>query len=148
MNATTATSLSHSTARAPSLVLNARDVARLERLLETPALAALPVAAELLGEIARADIVAPEAVPANVVTMNSTVLCREESSGREHRLTLVYPADADAASRKVSVLAPVGAALLGLSVGQCMDWPVPDGMLSLRVLDIPYQPEAAGDWHR
>lgn len=144
MNATTATF----PATAPALVLNARDVARLERLLETPALASLPVAEALQGEMARAEIVAPESVPANVVTMNSIVLCREEGSGREYRLTLVYPAEADAASGKVSVLAPVGAALLGLSVGQCMDWPVPGGMLRLRVLDIPYQPEAAGDWHR
>jgi regulator of nucleoside diphosphate kinase len=146
MNATTASAAF--TAAAPALVLNARDVTRLERLLETPALAALPVAEELQVEMARADIVEPEAVPPHVVTMNSTVLCREEGSGREHRLTLVYPADADAASGKVSVFAPVGAALLGLSIGQCIDWPVPGGMLNLRVLDIPYQPEAAGDWHR
>ena len=132
----------------PALTLSRLDVERLERLLETPAMAALPVADALQEEMARADIVTPEAVPANVVTMNSTVLCREESSGQEHRLTLVYPSEADASSGKVSVLAPVGAALLGLSIGQSIDWPAPEGMLSLQVLGIPYQPEAAGDWHR
>lgn len=136
------------TTTSAALILNARDVDRLERLLETPALAALPVADALQQEMARADVLAPEDMPANVVTMNSTVLCREESSGREHRLTLVYPAEADADAGKVSVLAPVGAALLGLSVGQAIDWPAPEGMLSLRVLGIPYQPEAAGHWHR
>lgn len=132
----------------PALTLSRLDVERLERLLETPALAALPVADALQQEMARAHIVAPEDVPAHVVTMNSTVLCREEGSGREHRFTLAYPRDANATADKVSVLAPVGAALLGLSVGQSIDWPAPEGMLSLHVLGIPYQPEAAGDFHR
>ncbi len=132
----------------PALTLSRLDVERLERLLETPALTVLPVADALQQEMARADVVAPEAVPANVVTMNSTVLCREESSGRKHQFTLVYPRAADAASDKVSVLAPVGAALLGLSVGQSIDWPAPEGMLRLHVLGILYQPEAAGDFHR
>jgi regulator of nucleoside diphosphate kinase len=132
----------------PALTLSRLDVERLERLLETPALMALSVADALQREMRRTDVVAPEAVPANVVTMNSTVLCREESSGREHHFTLVYPRDADAASHKVSVLSPVGAALIGLSVGQSIDWPAPEGMLRLHVLDIPYQPEAAGNFHR
>ena len=85
-------------------------------------------------------------MPADVVTMNSTVDCIDDISGDTHPVTLVYPRDADAAAGRVSVLAPVGSALLGLSVGQQIDWQAPGGRaLRLRVVAIRYQPEAAGD---
>ncbi len=81
-------------------------------------------------------------------TMNSTVRCREESSGKEYTLTLVYPEDV-AGEGKVSILAPVGTALLGLTIGQTIDWPAPSGKtLKLTLLEIEYQPEAAGDYAR
>ena len=71
----------------------------------------------------------------------------EEISGKEHHLTLVYPPDA--AAGRVSVFAPIGAALLGLSVGQSIDWTGPDDRpLRIRVATISYQPEAAGDLTR
>lgn len=130
------------------LTLSSLDVERLERLLETPAVAALPVAGALRGEIERASIVRPEDIPDGVVTMNSVVHCRDEVSGLEHRFTLVYPREADSAAGKISVLAPVGAALLGLSIGQSIDWDAPGGRLQLRVIDIAYQPERAGDFYR
>jgi regulator of nucleoside diphosphate kinase len=64
-------------------------------------------------------------------------------------LTLVYPRDADGSAHKVSVLAPVGSALLGLRVGETIDWPMPGGRSArLQVLAIRYQPEAAGELHR
>jgi regulator of nucleoside diphosphate kinase len=132
----------------PAITLNRLDVERLERLLETPDAAALPMAAALRDEIDRASVVRPEEIPPGVVTMNSVVHCRDEISGLEHRLTLVYPREADTATDKVSVLAPVGAALLGLAIGQSIDWQAPGGRLHLRVLDIVYQPEQAGDLHR
>jgi regulator of nucleoside diphosphate kinase len=64
------------------------------------------------------------------------VTCVEEVSGREHTLVLCWPDEADAAQGRVSVLAPVGAALLGLSVGQRIDWPGPEGSLRLRVAAV------------
>ncbi|HQZ31915.1 MAG TPA: nucleoside diphosphate kinase regulator, partial [Arenimonas sp.] len=91
-------------------------------------------------------VLAPENMPANVVTMNSTLVCVDDVTGDTHPLTLVYPRDADAATGKVSVLAPVGSALLGLSLGQQIDWQAPGGRpMRLRVVEIRYQPEAAGD---
>ena len=95
-----------------------------------------------------APVVGHDEVPPGVVTMNSSVRCREESSGKEYLLTLVYPEDAGGEG-KVSILAPVGTALLGLTVGQSIDWPAPGGKtLKLSLLDITYQPEAAGDYNR
>lgn len=133
-------------ATSPPITVSSRDLDRLERLLESPAVAALPAAAALGRELERANVVAPTDMPADVVTMNSKVTCEDEVSGETHRLTLVYPPDADVDQHKVSVLAPVGTALLGLSVGQSIDWNAPGGRaLRLRVTAIAYQPEAAGD---
>lgn len=136
-------------ASSPPITVSSRDLDRLERLLESPAVAALPAAAALGRELERANVVAPADMPADVVTMNSEVTCEDEVSGDTHRLTLVFPPDADVDQHKVSVLAPVGTALLGLSVGQSIDWNAPGGRsLRLRVTGIAYQPEAAGDFSR
>ncbi|MCY1496523.1 Regulator of nucleoside diphosphate kinase [compost metagenome] len=87
-------------------------------------------------------------VPAGVVTMNSRVHCRDDNSGKEYHLTLVYPEHAGTEGT-VSILAPVGSALLGLSVGQHIDWPAPGGKtLKLTLLAVEYQPEAAGEYQR
>jgi regulator of nucleoside diphosphate kinase len=129
----------------PPIVLSSRDLSRLEQLLESPALKRLPAAMALAGELERATVCPPEAVPADVVTMNSVVTCVDESSGESHRVVLVYPRDADMAADKVSVLAPVGSALLGLAVGHSIRWPAPGGrFLRMRVTSVDYQPEAAG----
>ena len=75
--------------------------------------------------------------------MNSTVRLCEQSSGREYELTLVYPGDTG--ENCVSVLAPVGSALLGLAVGREIEWPLPGGQTArIKVLGLSYQPEAAG----
>jgi len=133
------------TAEQPPIVLSSRDLARLEQLLDSPALKRLPAAQALAEELERATICAPDAVPADVVTMNSVVTCVDEASGESRRVVLVYPRDADMAAAKVSVLAPVGSALLGLSVGHSIRWPAPGGrFLRMRVTAIDYQPEAAG----
>ena len=90
-----------------------------------------PGAAALQAELDRAEVVGHDEVPAGVVTMNSRVHCREESSGKDYHLTLVYPQDAGAEGT-VSILAPVGSALLGLSVGQHIDWAAPGGKVLKR----------------
>ncbi|GIK87623.1 MAG: hypothetical protein BroJett026_31040 [Betaproteobacteria bacterium] len=75
--------------------------------------------------------------------MNSTVLFEDETTGKRREVTIVFPQDSNAAAKRVSVLAPVGTALLGLAVGQSILWPFPDGTSHcLRVLRIVYQPEA------
>lgn len=133
----------------PPVIMSSLDVERLERLLTTPALAGSPVAAKLLAEIDRADIREPAEMPIDVVTMNSKLTCREIQHGLQRELTLVYPDQANADRGCVSILAPVGMALLGLRVGQTIEWPGPDGKpLTLEVTALAYQPEAAGDLHR
>lgn len=133
----------------PSLIISSRDMARLEALLDSPVLSRHPAALALMDELNRAEVLPPDQMPANVVTMHSQVECEDVSSGEEHVLTLVYPNEADVEKGRVSVLAPVGSALLGLSVGQTIDWQAPGGRpLKLRVKAVRYQPEAAGDLHR
>lgn len=133
--------------RAP-IVLTSRDYERLEALLESLPAGGLPNKAALEAELERAEVVAPEQVPRNVVTMNSTVRFTIAQSGEEFTLTLVYPKDATEPGR-ISVLAPVGSALLGLAVGDELDWPRPGGGVStVRVTHILYQPERAGELHR
>ena len=133
----------------PSLIVSSRDLARLEALLDSPVLSRHPAAIALMDELNRAEILPPEQIPADVVTMHSRVECEDVASGEDHVLTLVYPNEADFERGRVSVLAPVGSALLGLSVGQTIDWQAPGGRsLKLRVKSVRYQPEAAGDFHR
>ncbi len=132
---------------APSIIITRLDLQRLERLLDSlEEFGAGAVA--LQAELDRAEVVGHDQVPVGVVTMNSRVHCREESSGKDYHLTLVYPQDAGGEG-KVSILAPVGSALLGLSVGQHIDWPAPAGkLLKLTLLAVEYQPEAAGEYAR
>jgi regulator of nucleoside diphosphate kinase len=131
----------------PSLTITRLDLQRLEHLLDSLEDFG-PGAVALQAELDRADVVGHDEVPAGVVTMNSRVHCREESSGKDYHLTLVYPQDAGG-DGKVSILAPVGSALLGLSVGQHIDWTAPSGkVLKLTLLAVEYQPEAAGEYSR
>ena len=133
----------------PPLVISSRDMSRLEALLDTPVLRRHPAALALMDELNRADVRTPEDMPGNVVTMHSRVECEDELTSEHHRLTLVYPHEANVETGLVSVLAPVGSALLGLSVGQTIDWQASGNRsLRLRVTAIDYQPEASGDLHR
>lgn len=135
-------------AKRPSLIITSRDHDRLEALLDSLPAGAFPNKAALEGELKRAEIVTAEQLPPNVVTMNSTVRFTIAESGDEFTLTLVYPKDAGEADR-ISVFAPVGSALLGLAVGDELQWPRPGGGVStVRVVDVLYQPERAGDLHR
>jgi len=95
----------------------------------------------------RAHVVQPKEIPSDVVTMNSRVRLREMSKEEEQLYTLVFPRDADAENGKVSILAPVGTAILGYRVGDIVEWKVPAGTRKLKIEEILYQPEAAGDYH-
>ena len=130
----------HASGLPPSLIVSSRDYARLEAMLDTPVLRRHPAAIALLEELNRAEVRDPADMPDNVVTMLSRVECRDELTGETHRLTLVYPNEANVDLGRVSVLAPVGTALLGLTIGQSIDWTAPGGRklrLRVRQVDTP-----------
>ena len=101
---------------------------------------------DLEHELEKANIVSSEEIPPDAITMNSRVLLRDLDSGEETMYTLVYPEDADLLEDKISVLAPVGTAILGFREGDILDWKVPAGIVKLKVEKILYQPEAAGNY--
>ena len=100
----------------------------------------------LESELSRGILVAPTDVPPDVVTMNSRVSLVDLDTNEEMVYTLVFPNDADIAKSKISVLAPIGTAMLGYRVGDTFEWHVPDGTRRLRVKKVLYQPEAAGNY--
>eukprot|EP01041_Mallomonas_annulata_P038943 gene38943-62541_t len=129
-------------ARKPQIILSSLDVDRIEALLAAIPASVFPGKADLQAELDRADVVPPEEIPPNVVTMNSTVQFSILETGKEFCLTLVYPRDADGTADRISIFAPVGSALLGLAVGDELAWPGPGGKsMTVRVKDILYQPE-------
>ncbi len=133
----------------PNVVISSLDAERLERLLESLPANAFPGKADLERELERAEVVDSKEVPPSVVTMNSTVRFKVESSAEEFCLTLVYPKDVDATGGTISILAPVGSALLGLSEGDEIAWPKPGGgTVRVRIEEVIYQPERSGEYHR
>lgn len=139
----------HRSGLPPSILVSSHDLARLEALLDSPAFHQHPAAAALSDELGRANVLPPEDMPGDVVTMHSRIDCEDELHGERHTLTLVYPHEADVQQGRISVLAPVGSALFGLSVGQSIDWRTPDGRdLRLRVSAVHDRPASAGDFQR
>jgi regulator of nucleoside diphosphate kinase len=100
----------------------------------------------LRGELNRAQIVTPQDIPADTITMNSKVALLDLDTREEEIYTLVYPENADSAEGRISILAPVGTAMLGYRVGDVFEWEVPAGKRRLKVDRILYQPESAGDY--
>jgi len=98
----------------------------------------------LQGELDRAHIVEPTAIPHDVVTMNSRVRLTDVETNEEQVYTVVFPSEANLEQRKISILAPIGTAILGYRVGDTVEWRVPGGVRTLRIEEILYQPEAAG----
>jgi regulator of nucleoside diphosphate kinase len=102
----------------------------------------------LEGELKRARVVPQSVMPPEVITMNSVVRLLDLDSDETEEYELVYPADADMAHNRISVLAPIGTAILGYRLGDVIEWPVPAGLRRLRVEEVLYQPERAGVLHR
>jgi regulator of nucleoside diphosphate kinase len=128
----------------PKITITSNDAERLEALLASFPNRAFPGRDELEAELARAEIVDAENIPPNVVTMNSRVRFRIESSQEAFYLTLVYPPDVDANGGTISILAPVGSALLGLTEGDEIEWPRPGGgTLRVSIEKVITQPEQA-----
>lgn len=125
-------------------ILTELDHARLARRLRRDA---PPPGADLPELLDAAQVVPGREVPADVVTMYSSVLVQEHPGAAPRKLTLCYPEDAEPAQGFVSVLSPVGSALLGLPVGATAHWQLPDGREArARVVEILFQPEASGDY--
>jgi regulator of nucleoside diphosphate kinase len=126
-----------------AITITDADLRRLQPVLEQNDTAA---SESLDAELRRATVVPQRAVPADVVTMNTEVVYEDCTTSSQRVVRVVYPKDADASHGKISVLAPIGSALLGLRVGQAIEWPVPSGTKRVRVVEIRYQPEAHGDY--
>ena len=134
--------------RKPNITLSSLDLERIETLLEKNT-SQFPGRDALEAELDRADVLDPEDMPSNVVTMNSTVRFTMLETNKTNTLTLVYPKDMDGSADKVSIFAPVGIALLGLSVGDELKMPSPTGhQVTVRVDAIEFQPESSGELHR
>jgi len=133
----------------PDIIISELDYSRIDNLLRATPGIATNIKSALLTELERAELVAPEQIPANVVTMNSQVKFSVISTGVTFTLKLVYPKDMDDSGNTISILAPVGSAMLGLKEGDEIVWQDGQGgMLQVRIETIEYQPERAGEYHR
>lgn len=133
-----------------NIYITSQDMDRLRKLLNNtsdPFGKDRPYLETLLVELDRAKVVAPEGIDADVVTMNSTVRVRDCDGGRTTVFTLVFPERANPETNHVSVIAPLGAALLGYRVGDQVSFKVPTGTRTCEIVAVVYQPEAAGDLH-
>ena len=101
---------------------------------------------KLEAELDRAEIVDPKQIPADVVTMRSKVRLKDLVSGEANTYSLVFPKEANFTEGKISILAPIGTAILGYQRGDTIEWPVPSGVRRLKIDKILYQPEAAGNY--
>jgi len=134
-------------ARDAGIVITTTDFDRLQSLLESSRFRPAVGGVALKQGLHRGKVVPAQEVPTVVVTMNSRVRVRHLDERVSKTYTVVYPADADIEQGRISVLAPIGAALLGARVGQVVEFRAPVGQRRLRVEKILYQPEAAGDFH-
>jgi len=98
-------------------------------------------------ELDRAVTIPSEKIPPNVVTMNSQMRVKDLDTEKEMEIQLVFPSEADFERGKISILAPIGTALIGYRAGDTVEWRVPSGTRRLKIEDVTYQPEAAGDYH-
>lgn len=129
------------------IIITKEDHERLENLFASEFAAAFsdkPYLQSLRGELDIAKIVNPDDVPPNVVTMNSTVQLRQLRAKEIETYTLVYPGNADIAKGKLSVLAPIGTAILGNRVGDRVEWQVPGGVIRFKIEELVFQPERDG----
>ncbi|SOB76062.1 regulator of nucleoside diphosphate kinase [Marinobacter sp. LV10R510-11A] len=122
----------------PAILVAEEDFNRLSTLIEKQGDS--DVADGLENELSRATLVPLAEMPAHVVTMNSSVRFQNTDSGKEHELTLVYPHEVGTGDGKISILAPAGSALLGLSVGESIEWPIRGrANIHLKIINVTRQ---------
>jgi regulator of nucleoside diphosphate kinase len=131
----------------PPITVSTLDYERLMALIAKTPTRDFPGARALEAELERANLLEPEQMPRDVVSMRSLVRFEMLPSAEQFELTLCYPSEIDGAPGKVAVTAPMGSAILGLSVGQSMVWPTPGRTeVQVKVLDVSWQPEANGQY--
>lgn len=129
----------------PPITVSSLDLERLYSLLDKLPADNFASAVALENELLRARVLEPDEIPPDVVTMRSIVRFVISPSGKEFELMLCYPDEIDEHPNKVSILAPIGVAILGLSVGQEISWPAPGGdQVSVRIIAVTWQPERVG----
>ena len=126
-----------------NIIITAPDHARLSDMIALGNLSERDEMHALEAELERAEIVTPEAVPLDVITMNSRAVLLDLDTGERMEFTVVFPNEADLEESKISVLAPVGTGMLGYRIGDSFERRAPYGMRRLRVIDVTFQPEAA-----
>ena len=130
----------------PNIIISEQDLNRLETMLEHQTVLT-PTMKHLEDELARAEVVEPQKVPSDVVTMNAKVLITIAPATESTEITLVYPHDFKGEKGQVNIIAPIGAAILGLAEGQVIEWPQPDGhMMKVKIEKVLYQPEREGNY--
>jgi regulator of nucleoside diphosphate kinase len=126
------------------------DLARLRKLIEAASDSGVdsntPYMNKLEDELDRANIVDPKEIAMDAITMRSKVRLKDLESRKEMIYSLVFPNEADVDEGRISVLAPVGTAMIGYRVGDIIEWEVPSGLRRLKVEEVLYQPEASGDY--
>lgn len=133
----------------PPIIINRLDAERLQRLIDEAGEKDLAVAELLEEELERGEVLDPEDMPENVVSMNSRVQFTDLTRNRQMIRTLVYPHALAGTEDGISVMAPVGAGLIGLRIGDIIDWPLPvGGEIRLRIDAILWQPEREKQFHR
>jgi regulator of nucleoside diphosphate kinase len=138
-------------AKRGSIYITEADLNRLQKLIGVMRAPGNDKSQEYLDrleeELDRAEIVKPQNIPNDVITMRSRVRLRDVDSGNEMVYSLVFPNEAELGQGKISVLAPIGTAMIGYKAEAIIEWEVPAGLRRLRVEEVLYQPEAAGDYH-
>lgn len=131
--------------RKPRVAIDGAHIDRLEELAQGAMSRNPALADQLLGELSRAHVSRPGKLSADVISIGNPVVYRDEATGKDHHITLVYPEDADIARDRVSILTPIGAGLIGLSVGARIRWEMRDGKTrDLTVLEVGPVTDAAG----
>lgn len=133
----------------PPILINRLDAERLQRLIDDASDKDLDVAELLEAELTRGEVVDPADVPDDIVSMNSQIQFTDLERNRQITRTLVYPHAMSSVEDAISVMAPIGAGLIGLRVGDVADWPLPNsGKARLRIDAILWQPEREKQYHR
>jgi len=131
------------------IILSSLDVSRIRKSIEE-AIRKKSIgqneASTLANELLSAKIVEPEKIPGNIVTMNSIVKVSFLNTKKTLQIQIVYPENANFRENRISILSPVATALIGYKVSDEIEWIVPSGLTRLRIDEIIYQPEAAGDF--
>ena len=122
------------------------DMERLRSIIEIYGGNDRPYLEQLEDELNKARVVDPKNIPDNVVTMNSIVRIKDLDTGEEETFTLVFPGKTNITEKTVSILAPIGTALIGYGEGDIIEWEVPAGTKRFQIMEVIYQPERLGNY--